>query len=82
MLLKTVFFFNKIFSLYLILSHCVLLLDLFSVAALRIFFRGVIQIHVEDVDKDLFVNIFFFILIIMIILMRSFKTYDPKEDFF
>ena len=29
-------------------------------AAPRIFFRGVIQIRVEEVDKDLFVNIFFF----------------------
>ena len=25
----------------------------------RIFFRGVIQIFVEEVDKDLFVNFFF-----------------------
>ena len=50
-----------------------------------IFFRGVIQICAEEVDKDLFVNkfyLFIFILIIMIILMRSFVTYDPKENFF
>ena len=52
------------------------------VATSRIFFRGVIQICVEEVDKELLVNNFFFILIIMIILMRSFVTYDPKEDFF
>ena len=30
------------------------------VAAPRIFFRGVIQIRVEEVDKDLFVNIYIF----------------------
>ena len=53
------------------------------VVAPRIFFRGVIQIRVEEVDKDLFVNIYiFFILIIMIIMMRSFVSYDPKEGFF
>ena len=31
-----------------------------TVAATRIFFRGVIQICVEEVDRDLFVNKFFF----------------------
>ena len=51
-------------------------------AARRIFFREVIQICVEEGDNDLFVNNFFFILIIMIILMRSFITYDLNEDFF
>ena len=30
------------------------------VAAPRIFFRGVIQIRVEEVDKDLFVNIYIY----------------------
>ena len=54
------------------------------VAAPRIFFRGVIQICVKEVDKDLFVNkfFFFFILIIMIIMIRSFISYDPNEVFF
>ena len=54
------------------------------VAVPRIFFRGVIQIRVEQVDKDLFVNnlFIFFILIIMIIMIRSFVSYDTKEDIF
>ena len=54
----------------------------YTMAARRIFFREVIQIRVEEGDNDLFVNNFFFILIIMIILMRSFITYDLNEYFF
>ena len=35
-------------------------------AAPGIFFREIIQVHVEKIDNDLFANNFFFILIIMI----------------
>ena len=49
----------------------------------RIFFRGVIQIHVEEINKDLLVNnIFLFYFDYYDDTMRSFLiTHDPKEDF-
>ena len=54
-----------------------------SVVTPRIFFRGVIQIHVEEINKDLLVNnIFLFYFDYYDDTMRSFLiTHDPKEDF-
>ena len=52
------------------------------VVVLGIFFREIIQIHIEEVDNDLFVNdIFLFHLNYWDEKMKFFANYNSNEDF-